>query len=77
MAIARVVSCRVWHLVAFCAVVHVVGAQRPPSDSARRDSLPAVLIGHVVDSTGEGLSGAEITPEARARKALRSVRSFS
>lgn len=61
MAIARVVSCRVWHLVAFCAVVHVVGAQRPPSDSARRDSLPAVLIGHVVDSTGEGLSGAEIT----------------
>src|SRR5262249_54906693 len=34
-------------------------AQKP--DSARRDSLPAVLIGRVTDSTGIGLVGAEIT----------------
>src|SRR5215470_11228654 len=30
-------------------------------DSTRRDSIPAVLIGRVVDSIGVGLSGAEIT----------------
>jgi hypothetical protein len=36
-----------------------LGAQQP--DSARRDSLPAVLIGRVTDSAGVGLVGAEIT----------------
>jgi hypothetical protein len=36
-----------------------IGAQQP--DSTRRDSLPAVLIGRVTDSTGIGLVGAEIT----------------
>lgn len=37
----------------------VICAQQP--DSARRDSLPAVLIGRVTDSAGVGLVGAEIT----------------
>src|SRR5512144_928996 len=59
MAISRAVHW--WHLVAVCAAVRAVSAQQPPADTARRDSLPAVLIGHVVDSTGIGLSGAEIT----------------
>jgi hypothetical protein len=37
-------------------------AQQPPlSDSTRRDSLPAVLIGRVTDSLGIGLPGAELT----------------
>ena len=36
-----------------------VVAQQP--DTARRDSLPAVLIGRVTDSAGIGLVGAEIT----------------
>jgi hypothetical protein len=31
-----------------------------PADSARRDSLPATLIGRVVDSASAGVSGAEI-----------------
>ena len=59
MAISRAVT--VWHLVAVCAAVRVAVAQQPLADSARRESLPAVLIGHVVDSTGAGLPGAEIT----------------
>jgi hypothetical protein len=33
----------------------------PAADSAVRDSTPAVLIGHVTDSSGAGLTGAEIT----------------
>jgi hypothetical protein len=33
----------------------------PVSDTTQRDSIPATLIGHVVDSTGVGLPGAEIT----------------
>ena len=61
MAISRAVPVRVWQLVAVCAAVRLVGAQQSPADTARRDSLPAVLIGHVVDSTGTGLPGAEIT----------------
>lgn len=61
MAISRAVSPSVWHLVAVCAAVRVAAAQQPPADTSRRDSLPAVLIGHVVDSTGFGLIGAEIT----------------
>ena len=59
MAISRAVHW--WHLVAVCAAVRVVSAQQPPADTAHRDSLPAVLMGHVVDSAGLGLSGAEIT----------------
>lgn len=59
MAISRAVP--VWPLVAVCAAVRVAAAQQPPADSLHRDSLPAVLIGHVVDSTGAGLAGAEIT----------------
>lgn len=39
----------------------VVRAQLTPADSAKRDSLPATLIGHVIDSSGVGLPGAEIT----------------
>jgi hypothetical protein len=38
-------------------------AQQPPlpvADSIRLDSVPAVLVGHVVDSAGAGLAGAEI-----------------
>ena len=61
MAISRAVPRGVWQLVAFCAAVRVARAQQPLADTARRDSLPAVLIGHVVDSTGVGLAGAEIT----------------
>jgi hypothetical protein len=61
MAISRAVPPAIWHLVALCAAVRIVGAQQPLADSARRDSLPAILIGHVVDSTGTGLAGAEIT----------------
>lgn len=38
-----------------------LSAQLTPSDTARRDSLPATLVGHVVDSSGVGLPGAEIT----------------
>ena len=59
MAISRAVS--VWPLVAVCAAIRVVDAQQLPGDSLLRDSLPAILIGHVVDSTGAGLAGAEIT----------------
>ncbi len=33
----------------------------PVSDTTQRDSIPATLIGHVVDSVGVGLPGAEIT----------------
>jgi hypothetical protein len=36
-------------------------ARTQAPDSTRRDSLPAVLIGRVIDSLGNGLSGAEIT----------------
>ncbi|HEY9229173.1 MAG TPA: carboxypeptidase regulatory-like domain-containing protein [Gemmatimonadaceae bacterium] len=43
----------------FIALAGALGAQQP--DSARRDSLPAVLVGRVTDSTGVGLAGAEIT----------------
>src|SRR5579871_4739562 len=38
-----------------------VHAQSPLADSTRRDSLPATLVGHVVDSMGVGVPGAEIT----------------
>lgn len=61
MAIARVGLRSVGHLVAACVAVRAARAQQSLADSARRDSLPATLIGHVVDSTGAGLAGAEIT----------------
>src|SRR5262245_50012629 len=38
---------------------HAARAQQP--DSARRDSLPATLIGRVTDTLGAPLAGAEIT----------------
>lgn len=52
-----------WHVVAAACVVATapLPAQLNPSDSLRRDSIPAILIGHVIDSTGIGLPGAEIT----------------
>jgi hypothetical protein len=61
MATLRAVSA--WHLFAACAAVSVLHAQQPAAlDTARRDTLPtAILIGHVVDSAGVGLPGAEIT----------------
>jgi hypothetical protein len=47
---------------ASAAVVTPLRAQLTPvSDTTRRDSIPATLIGHVVDSAGVGLPGAEIT----------------
>ena len=55
-------------VLALCVVASAVtatfpagaaGAQQP--DSARRDTLPATLIGRVTDSAGVGLVGAEIT----------------
>ena len=49
-------------LAAVLATAPVVRAQQPPlSDSTRRDSMPAVLIGKVTDSLGIGLPGAELT----------------
>src|SRR4051794_5153661 len=51
-------------LAFFAAVVvaaTVARAQQPLADSTKRDSLPAVLIGKVTDSTGVGLAGAELT----------------
>jgi hypothetical protein len=48
--------------VAACAVASTpLRAQLSPADSARRDSTPVTLIGHVVDTAGVGVSGAEIT----------------
>lgn len=49
-------------LAAVLVTAPVVRAQQPPlTDSTRRDSLPAVLIGKVTDSLGIGLPGAELT----------------
>ncbi len=55
-----------WSIVnALVATVIMAGApvlaQTPLADSTRRDSVPATLIGHVIDSTGTGVAGAEIT----------------
>src|SRR3954470_17875978 len=36
-------------------------AQAPLADTTRRDSMPAVLLGRVTDSSGIGLAGAELT----------------
>jgi hypothetical protein len=68
MAISRAV--RGWQLFTACATAGVLHAQQPVQqaaqppalDSAHHDTLAvAILIGRVVDSTGQGLSGAEIT----------------
>jgi hypothetical protein len=53
-------------IVNVCAAASIMSAaslraQSSPADSARRDSMPATLIGHVVDSVGTGVAGAEIT----------------
>ncbi|HEY7394917.1 MAG TPA: carboxypeptidase regulatory-like domain-containing protein [Gemmatimonadaceae bacterium] len=54
---------RAWFTGAVAALLVAVSpatrAQQP--DSARRDSLPAILIGRVIDSLGTALAGAEIT----------------
>jgi len=53
----------VWQLVTACAAASVAGAQQP-ADTTHRDAAPlapAVLIGHVTDTLGAGLVGAEIT----------------
>jgi hypothetical protein len=51
--------------LAFLAAVSLAAtaahAQQPLTDSARVESLPAVLIGRVTDSLGMGLAGAELT----------------
>jgi hypothetical protein len=63
MAISRAVFGT--HLVALCILAGIAHAQQPAQagapDSTKRDSTPAALIGHVVDSTGVGVAGAEIT----------------
>src|SRR5678815_3111484 len=52
-------------LVALCITAAASRAQQPAQagapDSTRRDSTPAVLIGHVVDSLGMGMRVADIT----------------
>lgn len=48
-------------VAASVAVSATVRAQTPLADSTKRDSIPATLIGHVVDSSGVGVGGAEIT----------------
>ena len=53
--------CRIVVVCALAGASGVLRAQLTPADSAHRDSLPATLIGHVVDSSGVGLPGAEIT----------------
>jgi Carboxypeptidase regulatory-like domain/TonB-dependent Receptor Plug Domain len=55
-----------WRIVnALVATVIVASAparaQSPLADSTKRDSVPATLVGHVVDTTGIGVAGAEIT----------------
>ncbi len=66
MAIAKLGLGSGWRIVNACVAAGVVAsapmrAQTPLADSTRRDSLPATLVGHVVDSSGVGLPGAEIT----------------
>ncbi|MDB4875433.1 MAG: TonB family protein [Gemmatimonadetes bacterium] len=57
-----------WCVIAALLSASALAAQQPPpvplpmpaADSARHDSLPAVLTGRVIDSTGIGLANAEI-----------------
>jgi len=50
-----------WCFLATVTVAAGLRAQQPLADSTRRDSLPAVLVGRVTDSSGIGLPGAELT----------------
>lgn len=52
---------RVWSFALLVAFAVAAPARAEQADSARRDSIPAVLVGRVTDSAGVGLSGAEIT----------------
>jgi Carboxypeptidase regulatory-like domain/TonB-dependent Receptor Plug Domain len=66
MAIPRLVWGSSRRIVNVCAALSFVAAatldaQSAPPDSAKRDSMPATLIGHVVDTSGAGVAGAEIT----------------
>lgn len=64
MTIAKLGLGGLCRIVVACAIAGAPGALRAqltPADSVKRDSLPATLVGHVVDSTGIGLPGAEIT----------------
>lgn len=64
MTISRLDLGGIYRVVVVCALAASPGllrAQLTPTDSVRQDLLPATLIGHVVDSSGVGLPGAEIT----------------
>ena len=64
MAIMRAVRGAGWPLVAALTLAGVLHAQQQQADSAHRapsQERPATLIGHVTDSLGLGLPGAEIT----------------
>jgi hypothetical protein len=58
-----------WCVIAALLCASALAGQQPPpvpipipvAESTNRDSLPAVLTGRVIDSTGEGLANAEIT----------------
>lgn len=50
-----------WLLAVAISGSRMAAAEQAVPDSARRDSTPAVLIGHVTDSSGARLAGAEIT----------------
>src|SRR5262249_24600905 len=52
---------RIWAVACAAAGTPLRAQLTPVADTTRRDSVPAILIGHVVDSTGIGLPGAEIT----------------
>jgi len=54
---------RAWSTVTFAAllVASSLASRAQQPDSARRESLPAILIGRVIDSLGSALAGAEIT----------------
>src|SRR5215208_6135066 len=56
-------AAKAWYLAAVVATAGELRAQQPPplTDSTRRDSVPAVLLGRVTDSSGVGLPGAEVT----------------
>ena len=50
-----------WCFAAAVVAVGALSAQAPLADSTRRDSVPAILLGRVTDSSGVGLAGAELT----------------
>lgn len=84
MASLRVVRARLlvaW-TVAFVGAAGVLRAQQPTQqaapDTAHREPLPSTLIGKVTDSTGVGISGAEISmlPSPRIRAVSDSTGAF-